>query len=114
VDALPRRTGREARIKFGDEPAIDARNAAGFGCGFVTRVAFTLLCCAGENCASQKFADCGTGEYVLWVFLTTIITVIVTTRADGENTGFAVWIPVASPSSLHSTIAFDLQGVVVG
>jgi hypothetical protein len=37
-----------------------------------------------------------------------------TTRADGENTGFAVWIPVASPSSLHSTIAFDLGGVVVG
>jgi hypothetical protein len=39
ADALP--TGREAGIKFGDEPAIDARNAAGFGCGFVTRVAFT-------------------------------------------------------------------------
>jgi hypothetical protein len=29
VDALPRRTGREARIKFGDEPAIDARNQRG-------------------------------------------------------------------------------------
>src|ERR1035438_1336762 len=65
VDALPCRTGREARIKFGDEPAIDARNAAGFGCGFVARVAFTSLCCAGEKCAGQKFVDCGTGEYVL-------------------------------------------------
>lgn len=114
MDALPRRTGREAHLKFGDEPAIDARNAAGFGCGFVTRVAFTLLCCAGENCAGHKFADCGTGEYVLWVFLTTIISRYSETRADGENTGFAVWIPVAGPSSLHSTIAFDLRGVAVG
>jgi hypothetical protein len=62
VDALPRRAelAAKARTKFGDEPAIDARNAAGFGCGFVARVAFTSLCCAGE-----KFVDCGTGEYVL-------------------------------------------------
>ena len=44
--ALPRRAelAAKARTKFGDEPAIDARNAAGFGCGFVARVAFTSLC----------------------------------------------------------------------
>jgi hypothetical protein len=66
---MPRRAelAAKARTKFGDEPAIDARNAAGFGCGFVSRVAFTSLCCAGE-------------KFVVWnrrvrleVFLTTII-----------------------------------------
>jgi hypothetical protein len=64
VDALPCRTGREALIKFGDEPAIDARNAVGFGGGFVARGALTSLCCAGEKRAGQKLVDCRTGEYV--------------------------------------------------
>ena len=67
MDALPCRTGGEAPIKLGDEPAIDARNAAEFGCGFVARVAFTSLCCSGAKRARQKLVDCGTGE------LTTII-----------------------------------------
>jgi len=41
--ALPRRAelAAKARTKFGDEPAIDARNAAGFGGGVWLR-----LCCA--------------------------------------------------------------------
>jgi hypothetical protein len=64
VDALPCRTGREAHIKFGDEPAVDARNAAGFGCGFVARVAHRYAAQA-RNVQARNPWDCGTGEYVL-------------------------------------------------
>lgn len=44
------------------------------------------------------------------VFLTTIISRYRDNSCRRGNTGFAVWIPVAGPSSLHSTIAFDLRG----
>jgi hypothetical protein len=54
VDALPCRTGREARIKFGDEPAIDARNAAGFGCGLLRELHFHRYAVQARNVQARN------------------------------------------------------------
>ena len=78
MDALPCRTGREAGSKFGGEPAIDARNEAGFGCGLdCASCIYIAMPCKPEICGL-----CGRLRFE--AFSTTIISVTVTTLEMGK------------------------------